>query len=182
MNKKFETDRLIIREFEDKDYRDLFEYSSDPEVVKFLHFKKYETFDDAKTRIAFLKEKYLQNDKVGDYAIELKEAKKVIGSININLISTKAGGLVTLGWVLNKKYQGFGYMTECVNATLKYIKKNKIAMRVCSTHDVDNVKSENVMKRAGFVFEGVSRKAGDNNYHTRYDVANYSKLYEEIDD
>ena len=55
-------------------------------------------------------------------------------------------------------------------------------MRVCATHDVDNIKSGNVMKRTGFVFEGISRKAGDNNYHSRYDVANYSKLYEEIDD
>ena len=180
--KKFETDRLIVREFEDNDYKDLFEYASDDDVVKFLHFKKYETFNDAKMRIFDLKEKYLQNDKVGDFAIELKETKKVIGSINITLISKKAGGIVTLGWVLNKKYQGFGFMTECVNAALKYIKKNKLAMRVCATHDVDNIKSGNVMKRTGFVFEGISRKAGDNNYHSRYDVANYSKLYEEIDD
>ena len=81
--KKFETDRLIVREFEDNDYKDLFEYASDDDVVKFLHFKKYETFNDAKMRIFDLKEKYLKNDKVGDFAIELKETKKVIGSINL---------------------------------------------------------------------------------------------------
>mgnify|MGYP002524705473 CR=1 FL=1 len=182
MTKKFETDRLIIREFENKDYKDLFEYASDPEVVKFLHFKKYESFDDAKLRIKDLKEKYLQNDKVGDYAIELKSEKKVIGSINIMLTNQKAGGAIMLGWVLNKKYQGFGYMTECVKAALRYIRKNKLAMRICATHDVDNVKSENVIKRVGMVFEGISRKAGENNYHSRYNVANYSILFEEIED
>ena len=182
MIKKFETDRLIIRNFENKDYKDLYEYASDPEVIKFLHFKRYETYEDAKMRIKYLKEKYKENECYGDYAIELKEENKVIGSINIVLDTQKAGGIVALGWVLNKKYQGFGYMTECVKAALKYIKENKLAMRIRATHDVDNIRSGNVMKRVGMTFEGVSRKAGDNNYHSRYDVANYAILYEEIED
>ena len=42
--------------------------------------------------------------------------------------------------------------------------------------------SGNVLKRAGMTFEGVLRKAGENNFHTRYDVALYSILYEEIKD
>lgn len=182
MKKKFETERLIIREFENKDYKDLYEYASNPEVVKYLHFKKYESLADAKERIKDLKDKYLLNDKIGDYAIELKKQKKVIGSINIMLDTRKAGGIIALGWVLNEKYQGFGYMTECVKATLKYIKENKLAMRIHATHDVENVKSGNVMKRVGMIFEGISRKAGENNYHSRYDMANYAILYEEIED
>ena len=180
MKNKFETERLIIREFENRDCKDLFEYASDPEVIKFLHFKKYESLAEAKERIKDLKEKYILNDKIGDYAIELKNEKKVIGSINIMLEDKKAGGIIALGWALNKKYQGFGYMTECVKATLKYIKKNKLAMRIRAIHDVDNIKSGNVMKRVGMTFEGISRKAGENNFHSRYDVANYAILFEEI--
>ena len=177
-----ETKRLILRQFKPDDLEDLYEYASDPEVVKFLEFKKYESLADAKNRIKDLKEKYLLNDKIGDYAIELKNEQKVIGSIGIMLRCKEAGGVVSLGWVLNKKYQGFGYMTECVKATLKYIKKNKFAMRIQAAYDVDNVKSGNVMKRVGMTFEGISRKAGDNNYHSRHDVANYAILYEEIED
>ena len=72
-------------------------------------------------------------------------------------------------------------MTECIKATFGYLKTNNLAMRICAVHDVDNIKSGNVMKRVGMTFEGISRKAGENNYHTRYDIANYSILYEEIE-
>ena len=37
------------------------------------------------------------------------------------------------------------------------------------------------MKRAGMTFEGVLRKAGENNYHSRFDIAVYSILDEEIE-
>ena len=37
------------------------------------------------------------------------------------------------------------------------------------------------MKRVGMTFEGISRKAGENNFHSRYDVVNYSILDEEIE-
>ena len=36
------------------------------------------------------------------------------------------------------------------------------------------------MKRAGMTFEGVLRKAGENNFHARHDIALYSILDEEI--
>ena len=47
-------------------------------------------------------------------------------------------------------------------------------------YDVENEKSGNVMKRAGMTFEGIMRKAGENQVHSRYDVAMYSILDEEI--
>ena len=93
----------------------------------------------------------------------------------------KAGGIVTLGYTLNPKYQGKGYMTECIKGMFKYIKENKLAKRTQATHDVANLKSGAVMKRCGMTFEGIARKAGENNFHSRYDVANYSILDEEIE-
>ncbi|MBQ4535792.1 MAG: GNAT family N-acetyltransferase [Clostridia bacterium] len=55
-----------------------------------------------------------------------------------------------------------------------------MAKRIVAVHDVANPKSGNVMKRAGMTKEGVLRKAGKNNYHTRCDLAIYSILDEEI--
>lgn len=38
------------------------------------------------------------------------------------------------------------------------------------------------MKRAGMTFEGIERKAGNkNNTHSRYDLAVYSIVFEEIE-
>ena len=83
--------------------------------------------------------------------------------------------------MLNPNFQGFGYMTESLIGMFKYIKKNNIAKRIVLRHDVDNIKSGNVMKRAGMTFEGILRKAGENNLHSRFDIAVYSILDEEID-
>ena len=175
------TDRLILRNWQTKDYNDLYEFASDDEVTKFLTFKTYKTKQEAIDRINTFLETQNDNDNIGDFAIELKSENKVIGSLHISFKDV-AGGTVSLGWLLNKNYQGKGYMTEIVNAILKYLKKNNIAKRIVAICDVENIKSANVMKRVGMTFEGISRKARDNNLHTRHDVANYSILYEEIKD
>ena len=177
----FETERLIIRQWEDKDYRDLYEYASNPSVTRFLSFPTYVSLETAVERIASVKEQYSTGDMINDYCIELKEVGRVIGSIGIVKYKEKNEGEVEIGYVLNPNFQGNGYMTESLVGFFKYIKRNDIAKRVVLRHDVDNVKSGNVMKRAGMTFEGVLRKAGTNNIHSRHDLAVYSILYEEIE-
>ncbi len=181
MKIKYETERLIVREWEDKDYKDLFEYASNKEVTKFLVYKTYESVEEAKSRIASLKEKYKTENRYGDFAIELKDEKKVIGSISITFKTSKAGGIIELGWTLNPSYQGKGYMTECIKGMFKYIKLNKLAKRIIARCDTENTKSEAVMKRCGMTFEGIARKAGDVNFRSRCDLVNYSILDEEIE-
>jgi len=177
----YETERLIVRHWEEKDYLDLYDYAKDEEITKFLTWQPYKSEEEAKERIAILLEKYKNNEIKTDYAIELKSENKVIGSIAIVRYSEKNEGLVEIGYVLGLKYQGFGYMTEALKGMFKYIFKNSIAARIQLQHDVDNPKSGNVMKRAGMTFEGILRKAGESNYRSRADLANYSILKEEID-
>ena len=178
----YETQRLIIRQWEQSDAGDLYEYCKDPETAKYLHFEPYKNIDVAKQRIQTIKEKYQENSSIAPFAVVLKQENKVIGDINISAYNKSAGGCVRIGYVFNPKYWGRGYATEVVTALFKYIKKNKIAKRIEATHDVANFKSGNVMKRAGMTFEGILRKAGENNFHSRYDVALYSILDEEIEE
>ena len=177
----YETERLIVRHWEEKDYLDLYDYAKDEEITKFLTWQPYKSEEEAKERIAILLEKYKNNEIKTDYAIELKSENKVIGSIAIVRYSEKNEGLAEIGYVLGLKYQGFGYMTEALKGMFKYIFENSIAARIQLQHDIDNPKSGNVMKRAGMTFEGVLRKAGESNYRSRADLANYSILKEEID-
>jgi len=69
---------------------------------------------------------------------------------------------------------------QTYSARFKYIKQKGIAKRIILRCDTLNTKSENVMKRAGMSFEGVLRRAGKNNLHSRHDLALYSILEEEI--
>ena len=175
----YETERLLVREWEDKDYKDLFEYASDERVAKYL-FPPYKDLNTAKKRITKLKAQYNRDDYKRDYPIVLKSENKVIGSISMSDYKPQAGGIIMIGYTLNYNYQGHGYATEAVIGIFKFIKQNNIAKRIFAVHDIENIKSGNVMKRAGMTFEGIARKAGENQVHSRYDVAQYSILDEEI--
>lgn len=181
MNILYETERLIIRQWREGDYRDLFEYASVDAVTKFLSFSTYTSLEDARTRIDYIQQQYAEKSITVDYCIELKEMNKVIGSIGIVGYKEKNEGEVEIGYILNPQFQGRGFMTESLVGMFKYIKQNNIAKRIVLKHDVENVKSGKVMKRAGMTFEGILRKAGCNNYHSRCDLAIYSILDEEID-
>ena len=177
----YETERLIVRQWEPKDYKDLYEYASDNNITKFLSWQPYTSLDEAVSRINFINQQYAENIITVDYCIEVKELNKVIGSIGIVRYQEKNEGEVEIGFILNSQYQGKGFMTECLVGMFKYIKQNKIAKRIVLKHDVENIKSGNVMKRAGMTLEGILRKAGKNNHHSRYDLVVYSILDEEID-
>ena len=181
MKKIYETERLIVRHWEEKDYLDLYDYAKDKEITKFLSWQSYTSVQEAIDRITHITKNYEQNLVTNDYAIELKKENKVIGSIAIHVYNNKNEGSVEIGYVLNTNYQGYGYMTEALQGMFKFIKLSKIAKRIVLKHDVLNTKSGNVMKRAGMTFEGVMRKAGCNNFHSRADIAVYSILDEEID-
>ena len=176
----YETERLIIREWQLSDQDDLYEYASDPIVTKYLTFPTYTSHQEAVDRINYLIGCYQTDSIKQDYAIELKSEHKVIGAITIVDYTPSVEGIAEIGYCLNKKYQGFGYMTEALKNMFVYIKERGIAKRITAKHDTENFKSGNVMKRAGMTFEGIRRKAGKNNLHTRHDLSIYSILYEEI--
>ena len=175
------TERLIVRQWEEKDYEDLYEYASDENVTRYLSFPTYTSIEGAKERIKTVREHYETGDQIQDYAIEEKSSGKVVGAIGIVRYSEKNMGEIEIGYILKSKAQGNGYMTEALKGMFKHIKENGLAKRIVLKHDVENVKSGNVMKRAGMTFEGILRRAGENNLHKRCDIAVYSILEEEIE-
>ena len=130
----YETDRLIVRQWEEDDFLDLYEYASDSEVTKFLHFPANTSIDTAKERIAVVREKYEEHPILGDYCIEVKGLGKVIGSIAINGYKEKNFGEIEIGYALNRAFQGRGYMTEALKGMFRYIKKNQFAKRIRNLH------------------------------------------------
>ena len=68
----YQTERLIVRQWLKKDYKDLYEFASDESVTKFLRFKTYENLQMAKDRINVLIEGYKNNNIQNEYAIVLK--------------------------------------------------------------------------------------------------------------
>jgi RimJ/RimL family protein N-acetyltransferase len=65
----------------------------------------------------------------------------------------------TMGYWLGEDYWGNGIMTEAVNLVTKYAFENFDVIRVQSTVNGNNPASRRVLEKAGFIQEGIMRKA-----------------------
>jgi len=171
---KLNTERLIIRRFEENDWRDLYEYLSDDEVVK---FEPYEAFNQKQA-------KEETNYRITDdafYAVCLKDSGKLIG----NLYFSKADfDTFELGYVFNKNYQKLGYASEGIKALLDYAFANLGARRVVAMCNPINTSSWKLLERLKFRREGhliknIYFKKDSNNNPIWQDTYEYAVLNEE---
>jgi RimJ/RimL family protein N-acetyltransferase len=87
-----------------------------------------------------------------DFVIIDNESDAIIGSIGIVVKSKDIGWI---GYWLDAEQQGRGVMTECLNELIKvaFTESNFIRLNLHTL--AENVKSQKVAKRAGFVFDSV---------------------------
>ena len=152
---RFETKRLILRRIEESDYEDMFEYSADAEVTKYLTWKPHANIEETKNYLADLQKKY-NDGKFFDWGIVYKETGKLIGtcgftSININKNICEAG------YVLAKNYWGMGIMSEALECVMdfafNYFGFDKVEARFLEGND----NSKKVMQKAGMTYDRTER-------------------------
>ena len=97
-----------------------------------------------------------------DHLIVIKDIKTVIGIIYFKRLPNN--GVSEIGYGMSPKYEGNGYMGEALKTMLLFGRDNGIVTVVADT-TIDNIKSQNVLKRNGFAIE----KTKDNIMHfTKY--------------
>ncbi len=84
-----------------------------------------------------------------EFLIVLRENSHVIGSIDFKYVPRD--GVTEVGYGMNPSYTGHGYMTEALTAFMGFGKSLGIRTVRADTRK-DNFKSQNVLKRCGFVF------------------------------
>lgn len=156
-----ETDRLILRPWRETDAEDLFAYAQDPDVGPNAGWPPHRNVEESRE----LSRKWEENwEKDGpDYdlgfALESKESGKVIGSLGLgnNDWRTDAPNAWCMVYALGKSYWGRGLMTEAVQAAIDYAFGPLGAKLLCITHYPDNLRSQRVIERCGFTYEGTLR-------------------------
>ena len=83
-----------------------------------------------------------------DQLLTLKETNTVIGTIYFKKMPNH--GTSEVGYGMNPKYEGHGYMTEALGLLLEYGKKHGICIVFADTL-CSNFKSQNVLDRNGFI-------------------------------
>lgn len=150
-NQILETERLILRPINLNDVESLYEYASDIENTTHV-FPTHSSKEETKSVIA----KYYMNAPLGKYGIELKSENKLIGTIDLRVEQEHKRG--ELGYALNLKYTGHGYMTEAGLALLLLSFDILELNQVKALHSTINPKSGEVMKRLGMKKIGIMPK------------------------
>ncbi|BCI59751.1 N-acetyltransferase [Solibaculum mannosilyticum] len=142
-----ETARLRLRKFTEGDIDALFSIYRDPEVNTYLPWLPLTSLDQAK---AFFAERYAKvyEQPMGyRYAICLKEDDVPIGYINVSTEDNH-----DLGYGLHKRFWHRGIVTEAGKAVIEQVQKDGF-FYITATHDVDNPRSGEVMKRLGMQYQ-----------------------------
>lgn len=141
-----ETKRLILRKFTENDIEALFLILKDKEVNTFLPWYPMKNLEQAKK---FYEERYtftylkLQGYA---YAICLKSDNFPIGYIKVDMEEPH-----DFGYGLRKEFWHQGIVSEAAKAVVEQVKKDGLPY-ITATHDVNNPRSGNVMKKVGMKY------------------------------
>ena len=170
----FETERLILRTWERKDARELFEYASNPNVGPAAGWKPHESVAESRSIIDQI---FRVNTT---WAIVYRATGSVIGSIGLepDKIRTNIKSR-ELGYSLSEDHWGEGIMTEAAKRVISYaFKEMDLDVLMIRTSDT-NRRSQRVIEKCGFKYEGTLRRAYRIYDGTLRDTRVYSMLKEE---
>ena len=167
-----ETDRMLLRDFENNDLDDLYEIFSNPKVMQYVE----PPYTLEKTE-SFLLDFCINRNPKGGYAAVLKETNKVIGYILFKPVDEQE--IFEIGWIFNKNYWRHGYAYEVCSELIKYGFTKMNLHKICA-ETIDTVKSVSLMKKLGMKEEGVQRKHTRNHNGNWVDLHWYAILYEDF--
>lgn len=140
------TERLVLRKFAEQDMEALFLILSDKEVNKFLPWCPLKNLEETKE---FYRERYVSNYEKRQgyaYAICRKEDDFPVGYINVDMEEAH-----DLGYGLRKEFWHKGIVSEAAKAVVEQVKKDGLPY-ITATHDKNNPRSGNVMKKIGMKY------------------------------
>lgn len=151
-----ETTRLTLRKIALDDAADVFVYSADKEVTRFLRWGPHRSPDETQRYIAEVLRHYTEGSD-GPWGIEYKPTRKVIGSVHLMAVSAQHHR-VEIGFVLSRLYWNRGLMSEALETVLEYGFESIGLNRIEGFCPVDNRAGMRVMEKVGMKQEGILRE------------------------
>ncbi|CAG0927405.1 diamine N-acetyltransferase [Thermoflexales bacterium] len=152
---RLETTRLVLRKVTNGDIPDIFVYSSDSEVTRYLRWGPHQSLAETENYIHGVLSEYHEG-RDGPWGIELKEKHAIIGQIHLLEISLQHGK-AQVGFVLARDYWHKGIMAEALHTVLEHSFKEIGLNRIEGWCISANRAAEQVLKKAGMTREGELR-------------------------
>ena len=150
---KLETDRLLLREFDEADAESFFPLVSDPDILRF-------TLDpgggasNVEQALEMLRSRSMADYRkygFGRLAVVEKSSRRLIGFAGLKYLEER--GEVDLGYRLLPTHWGRGFATESGRAILRDGFTRLRLSRIIATVFPENVASVRVLEKLGFAFE-----------------------------
>ena len=143
-----ETNRLLLRHWEDADAESLYEYAKDPAVGPIAGWPAHRSIDESLEIIRTV------FDDPETYAVCLKRDNVAIGAIGLkfgdNADLADADDEAELGYWIGTPFWGQGLIPEAVNAILAHAFENLGLARVWAGYYEGNDRSRRVQEKCGF--------------------------------
>ena len=165
------TERLRLTPWtnSEEDVKGLYAWASSPNVGPHAGWKPHASLEESRSII----ENVFMTSRDA-YAIRDKETGEIIGNISVYEDTAREDvASMEIGYALKEECWGRGYMTEACRAIMDYaFNKYDLVIMAIRTSEV-NVRSQRVIEKCGFTYEGTLRKA----YHIYTGVDRDSRLY-----
>lgn len=149
-----ESNRLILRPFQDADIEPFAAYRSDPDVARYQSWDPPVTLEQA---ARFVDE--MKNARPGvqgewyQCAVERKEATGLIGDCAFQILPDDPRQ-AEIGFSFARAHQGQGFAVEAVGRLLDYLFGTLDLHRVIAITDAENQAAARLLKRLGLRHEG----------------------------
>lgn len=145
-----ETERLILRSWEDRDRKPFAQLNADPEVMRHFPSRLSETESDA--MIERIRQN-VRNDGFSFSPIEEKSSGRFLGFVGLNRPRYQTplpfDPCVEIGWRLDRFAWGKGYAIEAAKAWLRFGFETLGLEEIVSFTATTNLPSQKVMQRLG---------------------------------
>lgn len=152
---RIETERLILRQFDQSDLNNVFRGLSDPEVIRYYGVS-FKTLEATKEQMQWFAD--LEKKGTGIWwAVCKKSDGAFVGGGGLNDLS-KEHRKAEIGFWLLPEFWGKGIMKEAMAAIFDYSFTTLNLHRIEGFVESDNVKCKRAVEKVGFIYEGTMRE------------------------
>jgi len=168
MNAIIETERLILREFNINDYKEVYEFGSNLEVQRYTGDKIIESLNDAKELIKNVWYKDYKKYGYGRWAVIYKPENKIIGFSGLKYLPEF--NETDIGFRFLPEYWGKGLASEASYEIIKYGFEKLGLEKIIGIALAENIGSCKVLKKIGLTFYKIDDYDGDGVEYNWYKI------------
>ena len=170
------TERLVLRAFDPNDAASLYAFAQNETVALMAGFTPHKNLEDSRSMVrSFI-------DSGAAWAIVEKRSGRMIGFATLHADNTRwTSNARKLAYTLGEEYWGQGFATETCSELIRHAFEDLNCLVLSVSHFPFNHKSKRVIKKLGFVYEGIQRHAHDLPDGSVSDLVCYSLLRSEYE-